>query len=731
MIGLCFWGNCYAQSAAEKSEQLEQKLKEEKSDSLRAWINYNLHDVWFRDDPEKSLRYVNDGLSIALKDSNNALITVGYIGLARCYRKKHYYPAMYKYDSLAYHYAVKTVNKNLLFNTTMALAQDHLDQQTYNEVMPWLLKSKEIAAQTNDPEQNGKVLNAIGFYSAAMNQNDSAYIYFEKAVEKFREAKNAYKVAETSVWIAQLLQQKNKMKEAASKFFESLSYFQKNNNVNREADVRLNLGYIYLTLGESEKGLTYYNEARELYRKSNNIVQMAIGLVDIIKLQFSAGRFSKGLPYLKEADSIFNAEKYVIGQIQSQTFYGWYYSMTGNRSAADYAFKKASDMLAVEPHAELKSENDRYWASHLYRGKKNQQGDSLIYVYAKQLVSNSERIQLAKELSMVKARNKSIDSNSLKILAVLYHPGGADLLKEKLKQVSLHDLLPFDSLDNVNPFSKGTAAQDSADASSFRQAFYEMETKYKTRQIKDSLVLAQQEGLLAKQEVSRQNIKMAGIGILMLLLCVGLWLQIRNRKKTEEYNVRISMLQDHIHHLVKNNLGIVNRFIQIEEKREGKQTDLSSLKSRVNAMGTLHESLYKNDVKGLIPLQSYFEKMTNITLHIADASNNISINVKAPVYLEQDEAQKLGLIVNELVTNSVKYAFPGGKNGSISITAEQKQAGLIRVEVADNGVPNPGAKTGYGSRLIAGYTNDLKGKGQFFYENGTRYILDFKPISKN
>ncbi|MCY7330235.1 MAG: sensor histidine kinase, partial [Saprospiraceae bacterium] len=92
-----------------------------------------------------------------------------------------------------------------------------------------------------------------------------------------------------------------------------------------------------------------------------------------------------------------------------------------------------------------------------------------------------------------------------------------------------------------------------------------------------------------------------------------------------------------------------------------------------------------------------------------------------------DTAVPLGLIVNELLTNTLKYAFPNGQKGQVQIKLERKSDNILHMEVADNGVGKSGVTqgTGFGGQLVALLTRQLSGSMREEVKNGTTVSFDF------
>ena len=152
-------------------------------------------------------------------------------------------------------------------------------------------------------------------------------------------------------------------------------------------------------------------------------------------------------------------------------------------------------------------------------------------------------------------------------------------------------------------------------------------------------------------------------------------------------------------------------------------------------MGIVHRKLYQGGNLHQVEMQDYFKNLSESLLETFDAWEQIDIQINMDMLdLDIEKAIPLGLIVNELLTNAWKYAFPkdriGNKKGVIQLSLNQINEQLLRLVVADNGVgKNPTAPiqgTGFGSQLIGLLTQQLNGTMKEENEKGTRFIFDFK-----
>lgn len=128
-------------------------------------------------------------------------------------------------------------------------------------------------------------------------------------------------------------------------------------------------------------------------------------------------------------------------------------------------------------------------------------------------------------------------------------------------------------------------------------------------------------------------------------------------------------------------------------------------------------------------MKDYFLNLSESILDSFGADERVKIELSMEkLDVDIDTAVPLGLIVNELLTNTVKYAFPKGTNGNVIIRLEKKANGILHLEVSDNGAGKSGLThgTGFGGQLVSLLTRQLNGSMKEEAENGTRFYFDFK-----
>ena len=193
----------------------------------------------------------------------------------------------------------------------------------------------------------------------------------------------------------------------------------------------------------------------------------------------------------------------------------------------------------------------------------------------------------------------------------------------------------------------------------------------------------------------------------------------RQRDEIAAKNAENELLLKEIHHRVKNNLEVVSGLLELHSAtlEEGDALEVMRAgQSRVNSMGLLHQKLYRGKDLATVPMQDYLRDLTLSIVTTYDAGESVSVRVAVPhdLRLDVDTAVPIGLIVNELVTNSLKYAFPSDLLGEQTITVAMDEEDQRRVlTVSDNGrgkTGGPARGTGFGTRLVHLLTTQLEGE---------------------
>lgn len=198
---------------------------------------------------------------------------------------------------------------------------------------------------------------------------------------------------------------------------------------------------------------------------------------------------------------------------------------------------------------------------------------------------------------------------------------------------------------------------------------------------------------------------------------------------------RAEALLREVNHRVGNSLQLVASFVHLHRRQLGDSAAAEALAEtqvRIDAIAQVHRRLYRShDMRG-VALDEYLDGLVAELSHSLTTSKGLELTLRAePTFISTDQAVALGVIVAELVTNAVKYAYGPDEKGQIRVIGESTAGGRVRLRVEDDGIGiGDGAPkgTGLGSQILKAMAIDLRADIRFDSgEYGTRAILEFGP----
>ena len=194
------------------------------------------------------------------------------------------------------------------------------------------------------------------------------------------------------------------------------------------------------------------------------------------------------------------------------------------------------------------------------------------------------------------------------------------------------------------------------------------------------------------------------------------------------------VLLQEVHHRVKNNLQVISSILNLQSSYVKDENSLSILResqNRIKSMSFIHESLYQTGDFSGIEFSDYILSLVNNLIHSYSlVSSRINLDTKfEKVFLSLDQAIPCGLIVNELVSNALKYAFPDDGSGEILMTLKENK-GKIALSISDDGVGLPATldvenSDTLGLQLVYTLIDQLDANISLTSNKGTNYLITF------
>ncbi len=220
----------------------------------------------------------------------------------------------------------------------------------------------------------------------------------------------------------------------------------------------------------------------------------------------------------------------------------------------------------------------------------------------------------------------------------------------------------------------------------------------------------------------------------LVILFVNSVQKTRSRLLIEKKNEENEVLLKELHHRVKNNLQVIYSLINLQKRRletpELNQS-LSMVQNRIKTMSLVHQNLHENESFKEVNLASYIKTISDylLSLYLNEEKDiSIQLNIDSSIEMAMDRSITMGLLMNEIISNSLKYAFKGRASGLISIELQRIQDGFqMKLSDDGNGFNPADIKTkSLGMYLIKNLVKQIQGRYEIENFNGTTYIIFFK-----
>lgn len=457
------------------------------------------------------------------------------------------------------------------------------------------------------------------------NDSDSAQIFIQKAKDLSKKIKQPLfdvKILETEGNYFGFV--KNDYNNATNLYLKAVQLCEKH-QLNYTKNLYHSLGVLFHLTDNYEKAKLYYNKAIPLEKKEKDSLLLARSLANLASINSTQENF-------KKAEELFLESLKCPSSFEiKRTTYANLGNLKIREKKFDEALKYLDKVIVINPETgEGPDEIDFSYLLDAKIGARNFKNADTIIPYAIKLYKNTSDL-----------RDKTI---LLRSLGNFYHATG-DF--EKASNSKDEYILIYDSLK----------------AKQRDEVVYEMEAKYQTQKKEEEIV---------KQEKEKNKLQLffviACFTIALLSFLVYQFFKQRNRLKKQTQLLEIAVDEKNIllketHHRVKNSFQIVSSLLYLQsENMKDKEAALAvkEAQNRVKSMVLIHQKLYSKDQLIGIETKEYIEDLVNdIIENQTDTIPNLTTNVTVEsAVFSIDSITPLGLIINELITNCIKHAFP-------------------------------------------------------------------------
>jgi two-component system, sensor histidine kinase PdtaS len=639
----------------------------------------------------------------------------------------------------------KSVFFSALYN---AVAQTYNNLRKYDSAAFYFKKGIAIATDVKSDSMLGVLYQHHGYNFYSTNILDSALVYYNKCI-KIREKDSDKKLLAVPYNSIGLVYRTRGNYEVAKYYYnKSLSCY----TIQTAATLSVlsNIATIYNLEKKYDSATIIF---KDIIAKAEHLKEPSIVLQTKINMALALNfqeKYAESLPVftelannptVKRIEDLNNAIQYGLGQCYAG-LHECDKAIPILKNCLNMRFKNSRyQSLAAITHLLYKceKENNNYEAALGYYVQLKNYSDSLLNTKnlenLNELKTKYQTEQKEKDIALLNKDNevKNLLLNQQTQLLLL------EQTKSNEKQQRILLLNKENELKNLTLLKK-------------EQAFQLVNAKNK--QATTQVTLLEKDIALQKAELNekRKTAWLYTLGAsLALLLAVGTFLLYyqnkKNSKVLEAKNAIIStslsekeVLLKEIHHRVKNNLQVVSSLLNLQSRSISDENALAAIKEgrdRVKSMALLHQNLYQeNNLRG-VDVKNYIEVLTQslfASYNIATDKVGLKTNIAA-INLDVETVLPIGLIMNELISNALKYAFQEGQQGILEVILQHNDKGLL-LSVKDNGkgLPegfNTDKLTSLGYQLIKSFVTKMKGQLSIINNNGTQveiFIHQYKLV---
>ncbi len=584
---------------------------------------------------------------------------------------------------------------------------DYYSLRDLDEAIIYARKGVNLADKTGNQNWQPKFYEMKGRIHANMLQLDSASFYFNKAEKGYKKIEDKKGQATTYFKIAWVHKKKGELEQALEADLKALKLMEAIGDKLGIAGANSRLSEDVLRQGRKEDALDYAKKTIALCEE-NGFEE------ELVYAYTAAGDASIAMGNNQEAYDYFDkALKSAIAQGFNPMSLSDFYNNHGN---ALKRLGKYQEALKDYKETQRLAQESNYQNALNTVAANLGEINLLLGNYKEALPYQLETVQLQESSNDL----TNLPENYMHISTIYEKLGNYPLALEYQK--------------------KARIMGDSISAVESDRNMSELLTQYETGK-KEETILSQNQKIAQQRRTQILYICLAG---LLAIIIFGMYFTIKNiRKKRKALavlnaeldtkNSQNELLLKEIHHRVKNNLEMVKSLIALQSAQlsdsASKDAMLAS-QNRVQSMGIIHQKLYQGTNLGAIEMKDYFVNLSEGVLDTFNAEDKVKIEcAMEELNLDVDTAVPIGLIVNELLTNALKYAFPENSKGKINISLSQQNNDL-HLKVSDNGIGKiKGAKpkgTGFGTQLIDLLTRQLNGTLSEDHSQGTTVFFNFK-----
>jgi len=493
---------------------------------------------------------------------------------------------------------------------------------------------------------------------------------------------------------------------AIEPYLEAVQICRENGLITRQGRLLNNLGAFYRQLGNYEKALDIYEQSYELRATTNDTLGMANVLFNRTATHAKLSNFEEAINDIDKAlifyQKIGSEEDIVPTKVaKAHALYNL------GKTDQSYDLLLPLSKIPIDDIPSLSQFN--------------------LYLLLAEISDNSNDPRRA--INYLEVIGKKIESSDYNEQLAQYYR----VKSNANAKIGNHKVAYKAAQQLINTQSEVSGTQKLA----FQE---EMQARYESAEKDYQIDLLNNEKALSELKIKTQRTRSILLGIGLAILSIVLFLLYKLYQKIAVQNQKLqksekqkSILLKEIHHRVRNNLQVISSLLSLQARKVKDDTTKAALrvsKSRVQSMAILHQNLYTEDDLTNINVHQYISNLCDNLINTYQVKNEVAIELNvAKMMVDVDALIPIGLIINEIVCNTLKYAFTDENNGKIQISFMEVED-HVALNIRDNGVGLPNGKLeikkeSLGAKLINSFMDRLGGKLIAYNDQGAVFEMRF------
>ena len=624
----------------------------------------------------------------------------------------------------------------MLYNGYHELASYYLGIGDYSKQKPLEVKKLRVAQALLDEALMLKAYLDLGACFAFLYELDSAAYCLKKA-ETFLTSNDNDKILGDYYKVLGLYNSnKGSLDRSLQHNLEALRLYEAVGDHRMQAIIYNNIGVLYLKTQEDVKAIANFKKSLKINRQINQLKMICVNLMNLSAANLELDNIDESINYLEEALIYADMLK---SDLMKATIY--------NNLAVSFYEKKDTELqlyynnLAIELFKKIEDFNR--------------------YVMAMISLADFH----TREWNLKESRQ--ILSDALETCREIQDARGLRLIYQRMVKL---DSLEGDFKSSLANYIQYNRITDSVENIINENKLRELQTKYEVLEKEKEIESLNTENTTHELRITRQKyqnyVLVGGLSIALLMGGGTLYqvkikerlnkeLSIKNNEVEQKNQALIErgkqlqvalderkVLIKEIHHRVKNNLQLVLSILSLQaDQVDDPKVNLFLERSnaRITSMILVHQILYSTDNLNRVNFNEYLNRLVDaIYQSFGFEGKQVTYHINSDDhYFTMDFTVSLGVVINELVFNAFKHAFPGNKPGHLFLNVLMENENSLKIEIGDDGIGVPegifekDSASTYGLKIVDLLVRQLKGKMKINSNNGTTVAIYFEKLSKS